>query len=86
MINGRYGGRRNRYSYNALPAKGWFGFEGLVKQDLESGAEEVVELPQGVYASETVMAPRIGSSAEDGTERTPDNDVTTVSSDRLLTS
>ena len=65
MINGRYGGRRNRYSYNALPAKGWFGFEGLVKQDLETGNENVVQLPEGVYASETVMAPRIGSTAED---------------------
>ena len=65
MINGRYGGRRNRYSYNALPAKGWLGFEGLVKQDLETGREDVVELPEGVYASETVMAPRIGSTAED---------------------
>ena len=65
MINGRYGGRRNRYSYNALPAKGWFGFEGIAKQDLEAGTETVVELPDGVYASETVMAPRIGGTAED---------------------
>ncbi len=65
MINGRHGGRRHRYSYNALPAKGWFGFEGVVKQDLEGGHEEAVELPSGVFASETVMAPRIGSEAED---------------------
>lgn len=65
MINGRYGGRRNRYSYNALPVKGWFGFEGLVKQDFETGAEDVVRLPEGVYASETVMAPRVGANAED---------------------
>ena len=54
-----------RYSYNALPAEGWFGFEGIIKQDHETGAEEVVRLPKGVYASETVMAPRIGSEAED---------------------
>ncbi len=65
MINGRHGGRRHRYSYNALPAKGWFGFEGLVKQDFETGAEEVVRLPEGVFASETVMAPRVGATAED---------------------
>ncbi len=65
MINGRYGGRKHRYSYNALPAKGWFGFEGLIKQDVETGREEVVRLPEGTYASETVMAPRAGSSAED---------------------
>ncbi len=65
MINGRHGGRPYRYSYNALPARGWFGFEGVVKHDLERGTEEVLELPEGVYASETVMAPRIGSRAED---------------------
>ena len=65
MINGRYGGRRHRYSYNALPCEGWFGFRGIVKQDVESGAEEVFELPDGVFASETVMAPRVGSTSED---------------------
>jgi carotenoid cleavage dioxygenase len=65
MINGGHGGRPYRYAYNALPAQGWFGFEGVVKQDLSTGREEVVELPEGVYASETVMAPRIGSKAED---------------------
>ena len=65
MINGRYGGRRHRYSYNALPCEGWFGFRGVIKQDVETGTEEVLALPDGVFASETVMAPRIGSSAED---------------------
>ncbi len=65
MINNRYGGRKHRYSYNALPANGWFGFEGVIKQDMETGSEEVVKLPEGTYASETVMAPRNGSTAED---------------------
>jgi len=65
MINGRYAGRPNRYSYNALPAEGWFGFEGIVKHDLVRGTEEVVKLPEGVFASETAMAPRIGSTSED---------------------
>ncbi len=65
MINGRYGGRKNRFAYNALPAEGWFGFEGVIKMDLDAGTEQVVALPEGVYASETVMAPREGSRAED---------------------
>jgi len=65
MINGTYGGRKNRYSYNALPCQGWFGFEGIIKQDLQTGREQVVQLPPGVFASETVMAPRLGSTAED---------------------
>ena len=65
MINGRYGGRPYRYAYNALPAEGWFGFVGITKHDLATGREEVLELPEGVYASETVMAPRSDSTAED---------------------
>lgn len=65
MINGRFGGRRYRYSYSALPAEGWFGFRGIVKYDHQLGIEQVVTLPDGVFASETVMAPRDGSAAED---------------------
>ncbi len=65
MINGTYGGRPYRYSYNALPVRGWFGFEGLVKHDLQTGCETVVTLADGEYCSETVMAPRLDSKAED---------------------
>jgi carotenoid cleavage dioxygenase-like enzyme len=65
MINGRHGGRPYRYSYDALPAKGWFGFEGIVKHDVETGEMVTRRLPEGVFASETVMAPREGSTAED---------------------
>ncbi len=65
MINGRHGGRRHRYSYNALPVRGWFGFCGIVKHDYHTGAQQVVQLPEGVYASETVMAPRDGATSED---------------------
>jgi carotenoid cleavage dioxygenase-like enzyme len=64
MTSGRYGGLPYRYSYNALPAKGWLSFEGIIKQAHERDTEEVVLLPKGVYASETVMAQRIGSTAE----------------------
>jgi carotenoid cleavage dioxygenase len=65
MINGRHGGRKYRFSYSALPVEGWFGFRGIVKHDHDTGSEEVVTLPAGVFASETVMAPRDGSTAED---------------------
>ncbi|MDH3753429.1 MAG: carotenoid oxygenase family protein [Acidimicrobiia bacterium] len=65
MINGRHAGRRHRYSYDALPVEGWFGFRGVVKHDLETGREEIYELPDGVYGSETVMAPRDGADHED---------------------
>jgi len=65
MINGRHAGRRHRYSYNARCTPGLFAFDGLVKHDVDSGREEVVEFDKGVFVSETAMAPRDGSAAED---------------------
>ena len=65
MINGTVGGKPYRYAYNALPTVGWFGFEGIVKHDVETGEETPYELPPGVYNSETVMAPRPGAVNED---------------------
>lgn len=65
MTNGLVQGRPYRYSYEALPCKGWFGFEGLLKRDLLTGQETQVRLPQGHFASETVMAPRDGATGED---------------------
>ena len=65
MINGRHAGRRHRYSYNGRGAKGIFAFDGLVKHDLDTGVEELIEFDEGVFVSETVMAPRSGSTAED---------------------
>lgn len=65
MINGLHTGRRHRYAYAALYVPGKFMFRGFAKHDLETGSIEKVELPPGVIASETVMAPRIGSTAED---------------------
>jgi carotenoid cleavage dioxygenase len=65
MINGGNAGRPYRYSYNAIASQGLFAFDGLVKHDVDSGDEEVIGFPQGVFVSETVMAPRDGSGAED---------------------
>ena len=65
MINGRYAGRPYRFAYECRCADGLFAFDALIKHDLRTGCEEVVEFPQGVYLSETVMAPRVGSQAED---------------------
>ena len=65
MINGRHGGRRHRYSYNALGVPGLFAFNGLLKHDLDTGSEEIIRFEDGVFVSETVMAPRDGSNAED---------------------
>ena len=65
MINGGYAGGKYRYTYAATGKPGWFLFDGLVKHDLETGAEERFAFDDGVYGSETAMAPRVGSTAED---------------------
>ncbi len=65
MINGRHAGRRHRYSYSARCVEGMFAFDGLVKHDLDDGEEELVEMPPGVFLSETPMAPRDGAVDED---------------------
>jgi carotenoid cleavage dioxygenase len=40
-------------------------FDGLVKHDLQTGAEERYAFEDGVYGSETAMAPRVGGTGED---------------------
>ena len=65
MINGSVTARPHRYVYAASGVDGWFLFNGVVKHDLRTGAEESFFLGDGVYGSETSMAPRVGSSGED---------------------
>ena len=65
MINQTHAGRPHRYSYSATSLPGWFLFDGLVKHDSLTGAEERFSFGEGVFGSETAMAPRIGSQAED---------------------
>ncbi len=65
MINAEYAGANYRYTYAATGKPGWFLFDGLVKHDLHTGSEERFAFDDGVYGSETAMAPRVGSSAED---------------------
>ena len=65
MINSANAGRDYRYVYAATGRPGWFLFDGLVRHDLSTGAEEGFSFGEGVYGSETAMAPRVGSAAED---------------------
>ena len=65
MINACYAGGRYRYTYAATGKPSWFLFDGLVKHDLATGAEQRFAFPDGVYGSETAMAPRVGSTSED---------------------
>jgi carotenoid cleavage dioxygenase-like enzyme len=65
MINAGYAGRPYRYTYAATGKPSWFLFDGLVKHDLATGSEQRFAFDDGVYGSETAMAPRLGSTAED---------------------
>lgn len=65
MMNGSYAGGAYRYAYAATGKPSWFLFDGLVKHDLHTGGEERISFGDGVYGSETAMAPRVGATAED---------------------
>lgn len=65
MINADLQTRDYRYIYAATGEPGKFLFNGLVKHDLLTGTEERVSFGDGVFASETPMAPRVGSTGED---------------------
>ncbi len=65
MINGDYVGRPHRYTYATTGVPGFFLFDGLLKHDGKNGKEEHYSFGDGVFGSETAMAPRVGSTAED---------------------
>jgi carotenoid cleavage dioxygenase len=65
MVHHERLGRRHRYVWSATGVPGWFLFDGLVRMDLETGAEQRWRYPDGVYASEAPMVPRPGATAED---------------------
>ncbi len=64
-INPDYASRNYRYTYAATGKPGWFLFDGLVKHDVLTGHEDHYSFGEGVYGSETAMAPRLGAAAED---------------------
>lgn len=65
MVNGRYKGRPNRYSYNAHMVPGFWHLDGLKKYDLKTGATQSWRAPAGCYVSEAPFAPRLGAKDED---------------------
>ncbi|WP_343602429.1 carotenoid oxygenase family protein [Mycobacterium sp.] len=65
MINADYAAGNYRYTYAAAGKPGWFLFDGLVKHDVRTGREERYAFGDGVYGSETAMAPRRGGRGED---------------------
>ena len=57
-----FAGEKYRYAYAASGKPSWFLFDGLVKHDLLTGNEERFSFGDGVYGSETSMAPRVGGT------------------------
>jgi carotenoid cleavage dioxygenase len=64
-INWRYGGRKNRYAYSAIPKSGWFLFTGLMKHDFETGQSWSLDFGKERYGSEAGFAPRLNAAGED---------------------
>ena len=65
MINPNHLMQPNRYTWHTTSKPGWFLFNGYVRHDTQTGEEQVFELPEGVFASESPMVPKKGASAED---------------------
>lgn len=65
MINPAYAGKPYRYSWAMTNKPGWFLFDGMMRLDAETGDKQVFRFPDGVFASESPMAPRLNSKAED---------------------
>jgi carotenoid cleavage dioxygenase len=65
MINATHGGEPYRYVYAATGKPGWFLFDGLIRHDVVTGNEQRISFGEGVYGSETAMAPRVISTGED---------------------
>ena len=85
MINAAVATSAHRYTYAATGVPGRFLFNGLTKHDTVTGSEEHFAFGDGVYGSETAMAPRTGSTAEDdGYLITLTTDVNSDSSECLV--
>jgi carotenoid cleavage dioxygenase len=65
MINSAHSGESYRYAYAATGKPGWFLFDGLVRHDVLTGTEQHYRFADGVFGSETAMAPRVCSTGED---------------------
>ena len=65
MINPAFAGKPYRYSWAMTTKPGWFLFDGLLRFDADTGTRQKYTFPEGVFASESPMAPRLGATDED---------------------
>lgn len=64
-IDSRRAGRRHTHTYAMTSKPGWFLFDGILKTNVETGAQQSYRAPEGVYLSESPFAPRTGASGDD---------------------
>jgi carotenoid cleavage dioxygenase-like enzyme len=65
VINSLYQGVKYRYIYSVTNTPGYFQFDGLSKDDLETGERQDFAFGEQRYGSEPAFAPRINSQSED---------------------
>jgi carotenoid cleavage dioxygenase len=65
MINPAYLMEKSRYVWSTTTKPGWFLFNGYCRHDTTTGEEQIYQLPEGVFASESPMVPRKGATTED---------------------
>ena len=65
MINPLYAGKPYRYSWAVSSPPKFFAMNGLIRLDAKTGERQTFPLPEGVFLSESPMAPRQGATAED---------------------
>jgi carotenoid cleavage dioxygenase-like enzyme len=51
--------------YSTVNQPGWFVMTGVLRHDTLTGRLEQYHFPEGVFCSETAVAPRAGSAGED---------------------
>ena len=65
VINALYSGLKYRYVYATIPTPGYFLFDGLTKNDLETGEHVTHMFGDQRYGSEPAFAPRLNPKSED---------------------
>jgi len=64
MINPAFAGKPYQYTWAMTAKPGWFLFDGLMRMDVHTGERQHYQFPDGVYASESPMAPRLNAQGE----------------------
>ena len=84
MINPQVAGKPYRYSWAMSAKPGWFLFDGLLRFDAQTGQRQEYKFPEGVFASESPMAPSSRAPDGVGTDTESDGYVLTFVTDMNL--